>query len=203
MTTLPITIHPATVHFAIVLPVVAAVFGLIFLFTKSESFSKITARTTLVAAIAMVAVWYTGSQAGPQVYDYLSAAGKHELLEHKQLGLYLAIAMGVIALLLVIGCRMKNYALQAIGIIALIIAMFTTFLQGKDGGEIAYEYGMPFKSYMIQDTLHEAVKSADDEDADDAKVEIYEDAIDDIDSISDDVDALYGKAPKEDSEEDK
>jgi len=55
-------IHPATVHFAMVLPLVASVFGLAYLYTRTELMSKIAARTTLVAALAMIAVWYTGSQ---------------------------------------------------------------------------------------------------------------------------------------------
>ena len=65
-------LHPATAHFAMVLPVVASVFSLIYLVNKSETFSKITARATLIAALAMIGVWYTGNQAGPQIYDYLS-----------------------------------------------------------------------------------------------------------------------------------
>jgi len=197
MTTLPITIHPATVHFAIVLPVVAAIFGLIFLFTKSETLSKITARTALLAAVAMIAVWYTGNQAGPQVYKYLSVAGQHELLEHKQLGLYLAIATSIVALILIVGCRMKNYVLQALGVLAMVAVMLTTFLQGKDGGEIAYEYGMPFKAYKMHKVLNQAAAQADKQDESDDQVDTYDDAVDNINEIYNDVDALYAKKKKE------
>ncbi len=193
-------IHPATVHFAMILPVVASVFGVIYMVTKSESMSKISSRATLFAALAMIAAWYTGNQAGPQIIDYLSEAGKHELLEHKELGLYLAIALSVIAVLKIIGCKMKSYALEVLAIILLLGATATTFLQGKHGGEIVYNYGMPFKAYMIENTLHEAVATADDEDEDEAKVETYEDAIDTITSLSEEVDAIYGNTPKEESE---
>ena len=65
-------LHPATVHFAMVLPVVASVFGLIYLFKRDELMSKISSRATLIAALAMIGVWYTGNQAGPEIYDYLS-----------------------------------------------------------------------------------------------------------------------------------
>ena len=58
-------LHPASVHFAIVLPLIASVFGLIYLFVKTETASKLYARSTLVATLAMIAAWYTGSQAGP------------------------------------------------------------------------------------------------------------------------------------------
>lgn len=185
-------LHPATVHFAMVLPVVASVFGLVYLYSRTEIMSKISARTTLVAALAMIGVWYTGSQAGPQIFDYLSQAGKHTLLEHKKLGLYLAIAMGIIAVIQIIGCRMKKIAIQAVAIVLLLGATATTLIQGKHGGEIVYNHGMPFKAYMIGDSLKEAYQTADATDDDSEKVEAYEDALDDIQSLSDDVDSLYG-----------
>ena len=147
-------LHPATVHFAIVLPIVASVFGLIYLYSRTEIMSKIAARATLIAALAMIGVWYTGSQAGPLIYNYLSAAGKHELLEHKQLGLYLAIAMSIIALLQIAGCRLKKFGLEALAIVLLIGAMFTTFLQGKHGGEIVYDYGQPFQMQQLTNYLN-------------------------------------------------
>ncbi|HIP54790.1 MAG TPA: hypothetical protein EYH11_04905 [Sulfurimonas autotrophica] len=189
-------IHPATAHFAMALPVVASVFGLAYLYSKTEIMSKISTRTTLIAALAMIAAWYTGNQAGPEIYDYLSQAGKHELVEHKELGLYLAIAMGVIALIQIAGCQMKRFGVQTLAIVLLLGATATTFLQGKHGGEIVYNYGMPFKAYMIEDSLHEAAKAADEAEEDEEKVEIYEDALDDISSVSEEIDKIYGNAPK-------
>ncbi len=195
-------LHPATVHFAMVLPAVASVFGLIYLLKKERGISKISARMTLAAAFAMIGVWYTGNQAGPEIYDYLSKAGKHELMEHKALGLYLAIAMGSIAVIQIIGCRFKKFAIEALAILLLFIATLTTFAQGKDGGEIVYNYGMPFKAHMIQDSLNDAYNEAQDEEEDEAKLEIYEDALDDVKMISENVDKIYGnKPPKEEDEE--
>jgi uncharacterized membrane protein len=190
-------LHPATAHFAMVLPVVASVFGVIYLFTKSEGMSKISSRTTLFAALAMIGVWYTGSQAGPQIYQYLSASGKHELLEHKELGLYLAIAMSIIAVLKIVGCKTKKFALEALAVVLLLGATATTFLQGKHGGELVYNYGMPFKAYMTEKALSEAVKKADKTDEDDEKVEIYEEAIDNINFVNEDIDKIYGNTKKE------
>ena len=194
-------LHPASVHFAMVLPLVAATFGVVYLVIKTESMSKISSRLTLIAAIAMIGVWYTGNQAGPQIYEYLSEAGKHELLEHKELGLYLAIAMGIIAILKIIGCRMKKFALEALAVVLLLGVTATTFLQGKDGGEIVYNYGMPFKAYMIKDTLKKAAATAQKEEECDAQVEAYEDALDTIDSISEEVDTIYGNTPHDDNNE--
>lgn len=159
-------IHPATVHFAMVLPVVASAFGVAYLISRKEIMSKIAARTTLVAALAMIGVWYTGNQAGPLVYHYLSEAGQHELLAHKQLGLYLAIAMVIIAILQIAGCRLKKFGLEALAIILLIGAMFTTFLQGKHGGEIVYDHGKPFQMEQLKNYLENSddLSMADDVD---------------------------------------
>ncbi|MEN8304067.1 MAG: DUF2231 domain-containing protein [Campylobacterota bacterium] len=196
-------LHPATVHFAMVLPLVALVFGIIYLIKRDELMSKISSRTTLIAALAMIGVWYTGDQAGPEIYDYLSQAGKEELLEHKALGLYLAIAMALIAVLNTAGCLMKKFILQAVAIGLLLIATAVTFVQGKDGGEIVYNHGMPFKSYMIEDSLNDAYSEAEEAEEDEAKLEIYEDALDDIKMLSESVDKIYGNepAPEEEGEE--
>ncbi len=184
-------LHPPMAHFAIVLPLVAAVFGIVYLFTKNELHSKYYTRITLFAAIAMIGAWYTGSQAGPEIYNYLSSEGKEELLEHKSLGLYLAISLGVIAVLQFIGCRMRHQLLQTLSVILLLGATATTFLQGKDGGEIVYEHGKPFQVHMIKTTLDNAVESANEAESSDEKVEIYEDAIDEVKNISEEINALY------------
>ncbi len=188
-------LHPPVVHFAMVLPLVALVFGLIYLVKRDEAMSKLSSRMTVVAAIAMGIAWYTGSQAGPEVYDYLSEAGQEELMEHKTLGLYLAIAMGVIALLKFAGCQLKSFMLEALAVLLLLGATAVTFIQGKDGGEIVYNYGMPFKSYMIEDTLKDAYNDAEEAEEDSEKVEIYEDALDDIKMLSDDIGKIYGNEP--------
>lgn len=134
-------LHPAAAHFAIVLPVVASVFGLIYLFTRSEGMSKISSRVLVFAALGVIAAWYTGSQAGPDVYPMLSDEGQHELLEHKTLGLYLAIAFGVIAVLKFVGSQMKKFGIEALAIVLLLGATVMTFAQGKEGGELTYEHG--------------------------------------------------------------
>jgi len=194
-------LHPATVHFAVVLPVVASIFGVIYIFTKSEGMSKISSRVTLFAALAMIGVWYTGNDAGKDIYTFLSAQGKEELLEHKSLGLYLAIAMSVIAILKIAGCKMKKFTIELIAIVLLLIATITTFAQGKMGGEIVYNYGMPFKSEGTQKILKKAYANAEETENSDEKVEFYEDAIDDIDAHSQTVNKVYGVEEKSEEEE--
>jgi uncharacterized membrane protein len=193
-------IHPATAHFAIVLPIVALAFGLIYIYTKTEGMSKISSGLYLFAAIAMAGVWYTGSEAGPEIYDYLSAQGQETLVKHKDYGVYLAFAMGAIALLKILGCRLKNVLLETIATLLLVVATAVTLYQGKLGGEITYKHGMPFKAYMMEDSLDEAVKSAQEEESDEGKVTIYEDAIDEIKQFSSELNALYGSTPTQEKE---
>ena len=185
-------IHPATAHFAMVLPVVASVFGLVYLINKQEIFGKISSITTFVAALAMGLVWYTGSQAGPAIYDFLSEAGQAQLIQHKTLGLYLAIAMGIIFVLKAIGCKMKIFILEAVAIVLLLALTVATFVQGKSGGEIVYNHGTPFKSFMIVDTLNEVALSVEEEEELEAKIEVYQEALEDIKLIDEELEIFYG-----------
>jgi len=186
-------LHPATVHFAMVLPIVALGFGIAYMISRNEGMSKISSRVTLLAALAMIVVWYTGNQAGPQIYEYLSESGKTILIQHKTLGLYLAISMSIIAIIKIIGCRIKKYYIEAIAIVLLFTLTGATLFQGKMGGEIVYNHGMPFKAFIIEDSLDTALADAEKEDEDDVKVEIYEDAIDDIKMLSEEIDTIYTK----------
>jgi len=190
-------IHPATAHFAMVLPVVASALGIAYLINRQEMFSKLSSISIFFSALAMGVVWYTGSQAGPEIYDYLSEAGQHELIEHKELGLYLAIAMGIIFILKALGCQTKKFALEALAIVLLLGATATTFLQGKDGGEIVYNHGTPFKSFMILDTLNEAEQTASEEESAEAKLEVYEEALEDIKLIDEEIEIFYGNKAEE------
>jgi hypothetical protein len=105
--------------------------------------------------------------------------------------------MGAIALVKMAGCKMKNFAIEAIAVILLLGATGATLYQGKLGGEITYNHGMPFKAYTMEEWLNDAVVAAE-EDSDEAKVTVYEDAIDDIKSFSAEQNALYGiKSTKE------
>lgn len=194
-------IHPATAHFAMVLPIVTTIFGIAYLITKTESMSKITSRLTLISALAMIGVWYTGSQAGPQIYDYLSEAGQATLIQHKGLGLYLAIALSIIAVIQLVACKLQKHIIQVVVVLLLAGVSATTLFQGKLGGEIVYKHGTPFKSYMIMDSLNEATQNAQEAESDESKVEAYEDAIDDITMLNEEIDAMYGIAPKQEEDE--
>ncbi len=184
-------LHPAIAHFAIVLPVVASVFGIMYLITRGELLGKISSGSIGVAALAMVGAWYTGNQAGPEIYNYLSEAGQHELVEHKNLGLYLAISLSFLALLKLIGSKLNKFTLEVVAIVLLLIVTAATFLQGKDGGELVYKHGTPFKSFSMLETLNDAALDEQAEEDLDSKLEVYQDALEDIKLHSDEVNELY------------
>ena len=165
-------LHPATAHFAVVLPIVASIFGLIYLYTRSEGMSKISSRVLLFAALGVIAAWYTGSQAGPDAYPLLSDDGQHALLEHKAFGLYLAISFGVIALIKLVGCKMNKFVIEAVAIVLLLGATVTTLNQGKEGGELTYTFGAGVENHADgldclenpDDYIEEEDEDEDDED---------------------------------------
>ncbi len=194
-------LHPATAHFAIALPLVASVLGAIYFIKRDDFTAKLSSFAIVVTALAIAVAWYSGNQAGPKIFEFLSTDGKHELLEHKELGLYLAIAMGIIAVVKILGCQMKKFALEALAIIATFIVAGTVLLQGKHGGELVYEYGQPFKASLIQETLKDAAATAEEEEDCDAKVEAYEDALDSVSEIDDNVNEALGLHPKAEQEE--
>lgn len=163
-------IHPAAAHFAVVLPIVATVFGLVYLITRSEGMSKISSRVTVFAALGVAAAWYTGGQVAGDVYPLLVEAGQHELKEHKEMGLYLTIAMAIIAIAKFAGCQMRKFGLEAVAIVALLVASGAMLKQAKDGGEIVYEYGGGVEKYADSQESHTKLtqyrKCMDAEDAD-------------------------------------
>jgi len=160
-------IHPISVHFAVVLPLVALAFGIVYMVTKSEGMSKISSRAFLLAALGVAAAWYTGNHAGPLVYPTLDPEGQKDLLAHKQLGLYVAIAMGVVALIKIAGCKMKNFITEVLAIVLLLGVVGGIFKQSKMGGELVYEHGAGVQKYAEgRECLAEAAEMGDDEDDD-------------------------------------
>ena len=97
---------------------------------------------------------------------------------------------------------MRKYALELVAIIASFAIFAAVLAQGKEGGEIVYEEGQPFKAAKILSTLKEANEAAEDEEECDAKLELYEDSIDTIEEISQEVDEALGIEHKEEEDED-
>lgn len=134
-------LHPATAHFAMVLPLIGLVLGLAYLIKPSELMSKISTRFFIFASIFMIITFFTGKNDGSEAYIFLSDDGQSLLLEHKELGLYLAIFMPIIGLIKLYGCKKKIFKLEIFAILLMGLLSIGILYQGKMGGELTYTYG--------------------------------------------------------------
>jgi uncharacterized membrane protein len=136
-----IPLHPAVVHFAIVLPIVVLVFELTYRITRNEAYNKLSISFMAVTVLALVGAMVTGGQSGPEVYPYLIPDGQAELREHKQLGQILAAASALLFLIKLGTLKANRGLYEFLFIIGLLAFVATNLQQGKDGGELTYEYG--------------------------------------------------------------
>lgn len=137
---IPTLLHPAVVHFVVAIPVVILLLEIYNLFTKRRSIGAFSFILLLIT-IGMLSVSYlTGLHDGKEAYDLLTSGGQEELKAHKLLGVYVLFAsVGVLVFKLLAmtgkGFFRFLYLLMLIGLIAI------TLKQGKEGGELVYEYG--------------------------------------------------------------
>ena len=164
-------LHPALAHFAISLPIISLILGLLYLYKPSETMSKISSRFLVFAALFMIAAFFSGKNDAPEVFDFLSADGKGLLVQHAELGLYLAIGMGLVAVIKLIGCMKSIFKVELLAIALLLILSGATLFQGKLGGALTYEYGAHVKeaqelSKQVKVMKAELSMCEDDEDED-------------------------------------
>jgi uncharacterized membrane protein len=149
MDQVPTLIHPALVHFAIVLPIMIVLLELVNIIVKrSETADEPKGRgvstLSFILVLSMVAIfaltYITGSVDGKEALDTLSKAGQAELAEHKLIGAYLVY--GSLALLLFKLIALISGVKGRVLFLVLAIAFAGSSLkQGKDGGELVYKYG--------------------------------------------------------------
>lgn len=134
-------LHPAAAHFAIVLPVIALILGIAYLIKPNDLMSKISTRFMVFASIFLIVAFFTGKEDGSEVYILLSEEGQSLLLKHKDLGLYLSIAMLISAVVKFYGCRKKSLKAEIFSILLMGMIVAGVLYQGKMGGELTYTYG--------------------------------------------------------------
>ena len=157
-------LHPAIAHFAISLPIISLVLGLLYLYKPNELMSKISTRFLVFAAIFAIVAYFTGKNDASEVFDYLSSDAKGVLIQHAQLGMYLAIIMGIAAVIKVVGCHKKIFKLELLSIVILLVLSGATIFQGKMGGQLTFEYGAHVSGYADgQKCIKEAAEMEDDD----------------------------------------
>ena len=141
-------LHPAAAHFAITLPIISAILGLLYLFKPTETMSKISTRFIVFATLFMIGAFLTGKYIeAPAVYSSLPAAGQALFVQHAKLGLYLSIGMALVAVIKLYGCFKQVFKAELVAIIILVLLAGVTVYQGKMGGQLTYEYGAHVKDH--------------------------------------------------------
>ena len=137
---IPVLLHPAVDHFAIALPVIVLLLEFYNLFTKRKSIGGFSFMLLVMTVVVFALAYLTGSVDAKETYDLLAPAGQEELKAHKLLGTYLlfgSVGLLVFKLLAMTG---KTY-FKLLFFLVMIAFVAITFKQGKDGGELVYEYG--------------------------------------------------------------
>ena len=134
-------LHPVSAHFAITLPIIALVLGLVYLYKPSEVMSKISTRFMVFATLFIVVAFFTGKEDGSEVYALLSNDGQLLLREHKDFALYLLIGMVAATAVKFFGCFKQNKTIEIAGIVLVGLVAIGVLYQGKMGGELTYTYG--------------------------------------------------------------
>jgi uncharacterized membrane protein len=134
-------LHPASAHFAIVLPILALVLGISYLIKPSELMSKVSTRFMLFAAIFITVAFFTGKNDGGEAYVLLSNDGQLLLKEHKSFALYLVFAIWIATVVKMFGCLKSVLKAEMFAVLLVAIISGAVLYQGKMGGELTYTYG--------------------------------------------------------------
>lgn len=157
-------LHPPLVHFAIVLPLVALFFQISYSVSNNYIYSQWASRLLIIAAVFMVAAWYTGGLQGQDVYPLLSDDGQAILKQHKDIGFYLMVVTIILAIVKFIACKARNVVLETIVLIGLLAASSALAYQGFIGGDVVYKHGGGVENYSDgMDCLEEQSELEDEE----------------------------------------
>lgn len=139
----PLDLHPVVDHFSIALLFVAVLIDLVASMSPTRIWLRYTAVLLMVlGAIAAGASFFTGGMEADRIWKALGPPAREVLKRHDDLGLYLAITFGILAL--------WRIMIQAFGFMAgsraiyLIVAVLATVAlgyQGHLGGVLVYDYG--------------------------------------------------------------
>jgi len=137
---LPVLLHPSVDHFAIALPVIVLLLEFYNLFAKKKSIGGFSFILLVMTVVVFALAYLTGSIDAKETYDLLAPAGQEELKAHKLLGIYLLFGSVMLLVFKLLAMTGKTY-FKLFFFLIMIAFMAITFKQGKDGGELVYEYG--------------------------------------------------------------
>jgi len=153
---IPVLLHPAVVHFAVVLPLVILILELINLITKRKSLT-ITIYILFVLLVGVfVSALATGVIDGKNGGLLMSDEGLEHLKQHKLIGIYLLYLSALPILLKLLTLAVKKPWAKVIYLLSFVAIITLTLYQAKAGGELVYEYGLNVEAKTnLDDTVEE------------------------------------------------
>ena len=148
---LPLLLHPPIVHFAIAIPIVILLLEISNLFVKKKCVGVISTLLLLLVTLVYFAAFFAGKTDGSEAYSLLSSDGQKELKAHKLLGIYLVYGISLLFLIKLIIAAINNRIAKIIFVVLLAVFVGFALKQGKDGGELVYEYGANVKAVSAMD----------------------------------------------------
>lgn len=145
----PVLMHPPVDHIMVALPIIILLIEVIGLIIKKRSISGLSFFFVLLMVFAAMAAYYTGMIDGKEASDLLSAEGQEALKAHKNFGTYLMLFSFVVLLLKLISMISSKGIVKAFYLLILLVFVAGVLKQGKDGGEIVYEYGANNKAVKV------------------------------------------------------
>lgn len=137
---IPVMLHPPLVHFAVAIPVIILFLELVNVFMKKRALSVVSLSLLIALIVVLLGAFFTGKADGKNAIELMSSDAKEVLKEHKLIGVYLVYGSGVLLLLKFLNLTKKGF-FRALYILGLIGFVGATMYQGKEGGELVYEYG--------------------------------------------------------------
>jgi uncharacterized membrane protein len=139
----PYQLHPVVDHFSVALLFVAVLIDLFAGSSPTRIWLRYTAVLLMIlGALAAGGSYFTGDMEADRIWNALGQPARDVLHRHAQLGVYLAITFGVLAIWRILIQAFGFMAgSRAIYLIVAILAVATLGYQSHLGGVLVYDYG--------------------------------------------------------------
>lgn len=139
----PLDLHPVVDHFSVALLFVAVLIDLVASAAPTRIWLRYSAVMLMIlGAIAAGASFATGDMEADRIWNALGQPAREVLHRHGQLGEYLAITFGILAIWRIL---IQSFGFmagsRAIYLIVAILAVVTLGYQAHLGGVLVYDYG--------------------------------------------------------------
>jgi uncharacterized membrane protein len=139
----PYQLHPVVDHFSVALLFVAVLIDLVSSSAPNRIWLRYTALTLMIlGALAAGGSFLTGDMEADRIWNALGEPAREVLKRHAQLGEYLAIAFGILAVWRIMIQAFGFMAgSRAIYLIVALLAIGTLGYSAHLGGVLVYDYG--------------------------------------------------------------